>query len=299
MTEESECVTLDVYPYEEINVVKKMIEKELGVPPGQQRLFYGPKSLDQASKLSDVPIPNNATLDLKKKTSDKSIQITVKMPDKTSQDYQIPANCTVSQLKNEIQAKQKLHKNLQRLFFRSNALQDDMSLHQYNITNGTTVHLVPINNSNLGIILFVENTKGDYFSVNLSPQDLVQTLKTVIYSIEVITHPNNQNLFCNGVELSQGGQTLQYYGVKNESIIQMRISITVKSMNSFESINHYVPTSSTVLDLKKFVQDRVGIDPTTVFIIYGTKTLSDSNTIGESGIKAGGVVTATHRSRGG
>ncbi len=296
-----ESVKLDVYPYEDIGAVKKMIEEKTKIPVDQQDLFYKQKSLDQTAKLSDLQIPAKASLELRTKPKDNSIRITVKMPIKDSQDYRyqeyevLPTD-KISNLKTKIKEKEKILESQQRLFFQTKILKEDMELQQCGITNGTTIQMMPLKTSNSGMNIFVENTKGDLVALNLNPQDSVAKLENIINQSLLLTS-KDRILYTDGRRLNQSTQSLSSQGVNDESVIEMRTKISVKDMKSYNT-TYYVSPTSTISQLKEKIQDETGINPNTITLVHGNKTLRNSASIMECGIKEQDVLNLVHRYEG-
>lgn len=70
------------------------------------------------------------------------MNIIIKLLDNTKNTLEVDENITISKLKNLIEAKLNINKNIQRLIFNGYSLSDEKTLKQLNIKNNSIIHLI-------------------------------------------------------------------------------------------------------------------------------------------------------------
>uniref|UniRef100_UPI00398F546C 2'-5'-oligoadenylate synthase 2-like n=1 Tax=Pristiophorus japonicus TaxID=55135 RepID=UPI00398F546C len=122
----------------------------------------------------------------------------------------------ISMIKQEIQQDRNIPPRHQRLKFNKTILNDHKTLLDCGIFFDAKLHLLPME-------IFVKNSDGRILTLNVSPTDKVSSLKNKIESLERIR--SDQYYLTFQSRPLEDGHTLEYYGIKTHSTININLRL--------------------------------------------------------------------------
>jgi ubiquitin len=194
-TTTGKTITVQVEPSDTIRHIKAKIQD-------QQNITFDGKQLNSWSKLADYNVKKESTLHLDL-CPQGGMQVFVKaLPSKTIRLKLKPSD-TIGDVKAMIQ-------DQQRIFFDGEQLEDGLTIADYHVQKGSTLHL------DFCMQIFVETFTGQTISLEVEPSDTVQNVKGRIQSQQVLVFDG---------KMLEDEKTLADYNIQKGSAVHLDLSL--------------------------------------------------------------------------
>ena len=268
-------ITVYVVPDNTIDYIKAIIQRRANIPPNEQRLVIAGKQLTFGRSFSYYNIKDGDSLRLVPRHPTDTVH--VKTAAGKIITLQVDLTDTIENVKSQIQNEEMIPLDQQKLVTcNRKQLEDSLTLSDYNIKHGATLHLVHCPRG--GSELYIRTLSGKTIALEVLPTDTVADLKRMIKNKERIS-PDEQTLFYAGQQL-EDMSTLSSCNIPMESMLHLvapfcpMMKIFVR-ISTGKTLTLDVLFSDTISNIKLKIEDMEGIPCDQQRLFFAGKELED------------------------
>eukprot|EP00347_Sterkiella_histriomuscorum_P006632 403352030 len=228
------------------------------------------------------------------------MQIFVKIVNGKTYAIDVDESDTIAMVKQKIQEKVVTLPDPLWLAFGGKFLDNKKTIKDYNIGNQSTLYQVL--NLKGGVQIFVRTLTGKTITIEVELDDTIECIRAKIQDKPGMP-PDHIRLVFGGKKL-QDGKILSDYGLQKESTIHMVLrlrggmQIFVKALTG-RTITLEVEQDESIESIRAKLQDKEGIPPDQLRLIFGGKELLVGKTLKDYGIQKESTIFTVLRLRGG
>ena len=284
-------ITIEVETSDTIENLKYRIQDQTGIPPDQQRLLlFTGELLENTHTILYYNIQHESiiqlvcTSNLMVKLSQMLIIVTT--PTGINITLEVKHLSTIENLKFMIQDKEGIPSDQQLLLFDGIPLENEHTLSDYFIKNGSILTLV---SGSHGMRIFVKTHIGDIITLMVKSSDTIKNVKNKIYKKEC-TPPDKQILTFDG-KLLENKHTLYDCNIQHESTLNLEWRVSIFCMLIFirtltgKIITLEVQALDTIENIKIEIQGKVNIPLHQQKLVFAEKELANILTLSECNIR--------------
>ena len=273
-------IYLNIESKDTIKKLKNKIDNLEGIIPNNYKLSFKGIKIEEDNKIEDYEIKNKDIIYLTQidtiQIFDSSLsgkKITIKVESIDS---------TIYSIKKKIQEQEGIASDKYKLVLQGIKLEDYKALDDYEINNKSKIILKYYQKFNILI-----TDKENKFYINAESLDTIENIKIKIKNIYSID-PREYILKFDGIQLKDY-KALDYYNLEQNktNIFQMIYCPLIRiSIYTWTGNYYYLDAKSsfTISDVKKSLEEKIGIKITWQSLIFQGKTLEDNSTLDEYGI---------------
>ena len=281
-----EVVSLMAGERDKVQVVKAVLEAELGIPLEQQRLSFRGQQLENQVSLRVYGIRDGSELGLLV-----VVPITVKTLTGQVFPLEVATSESVCELKRKIQRVTKIPQERQRLIHAGKMINDNSTLDSYGVKSGAEIYVIRrLHFYNLKIR---KHRSHKYIRLKVDSSTSVKRMKKMIEKVDG-TPSGLQQLTLSGVCL-EDKRRMGYY----HTLIPSKCRLVLRREPQYQvflralsgkTVALGVRGGDTVRHMKSVIYEKEGIPPDQQKLLSGGRLLRDEKTLRECGLHSGSTV---------
>ena len=281
-----EVVSVTAGKEERVDVVKAVLEAELGIPLEQQQLSFQGQRLENQVLLSGCGIQDGSEVGLLV-----VVPITVKTLTGQVFPLEVATSDSVREVKKKIAKVTKISPERQRLIYAGKLVNDNSPLENYEIKSGAEIYV--IHRLQFYNIKVKRNKSSKQIKLRVDSATSVRRVKKMIEAIEGIPY-RSQQLSLDGVCL-ENKRRMGYY----HTLISSKCRLVLRREPQYQvflrtlsgkTVALVVRGGDTVRHMKSVIYEKEGIPPSQQKLLSGGRVLRDEKRLRDYRLDSGSTV---------